>query len=94
MIRTYHNFKQWAKRTYPEIDIRPLYGTGAYTMDKPMSPVHMYEYNVQQLPNGQYIVFPGLTAEQVMEQYRSIVQDGVPKRPEKAIPSTFSAFEA
>lgn len=94
MIRTYHNFKQWVKRTYPDIDIRPVYGTGAYTMDKAMSPEHMYEYNVQQLPSGHYIVFPGMTAEQVEAQYRSIVLNGVPSRPEKMIPSTFTSFES
>lgn len=94
MIRTYHNFKQWMKRTYPDVDIRPVYGTGAYTMDKALSPEHMYEYNVQQLPSGHYIVWPGLTAEQVEVQYRSIRQNGVPTRPEKMIPSTFSSFES
>lgn len=94
MIRTYHNFKQWVRRTYPDIDIRPVYGTGAYTMDKAMSPEHMYEYNVQQLPSGHYIVWPGLTAEQIMEQYKAIVQNGIPQRPEKMIPSTFSSFES
>lgn len=94
MIRTYHNFKQWVKRTYPDIDIRPVYGTGAYTMDKAMSPEHMYEYNVQQLPSGHYIVWPGLTADQIEVQYRSIVQNGAPVKPEKMIPSTFSSFES
>lgn len=94
MIRTYHNFKQWVKRTYPDVDIRPVYGTGAYTMDKALSPEHMYEYNVQQLPSGHYIVWPGLTAEQVEVQYRNIRQNGVPTRPEKMIPSTFSSFES
>lgn len=94
MIRTYHNFKQWVRRTYPDIDIRPVYGTGAYTMDKAMSPEHMYEYNVQQLPSGQYIVFPGLTPDQIEVQYRSIIQNGAPVKPEKMIPSTFSSFES
>lgn len=94
MIRTYHNFKQWVRRTYPDVDIRPVYGTGAYTMDKALSPEHMYEYNVQQLPNGQYIVFPGLTAEQIEVQYRNFIQNGAPVKPEKMIPSTFSSFES
>lgn len=93
MIRTYHNFKQWVNRHYPDITVIPVYGTGAYTLDKPMSPEHMYEYMVQQLPNGQYIVFPGLTAEQVAEQFTSIVKDGVPRRVTK-IPTTFSSFES
>ena len=92
MIRTYHNFKQWVSRHYPNINIMPVYGTGAYILDKPMSPEHMYEYMVQQLPNGNYIVFPGLTAEQVAEQFTSIVKDGVPRRVTK-IPTTFSSFE-
>lgn len=94
MIRTFHNFKQWVRKTYPDIDIRPVYGTGAYTLNKAMSPEHMFEYMVQQLPNGLYIVFPGLNAEQVMEQYRSIVLNGTPQRPENCIPSTFTSFEA
>lgn len=94
MIRTYHNFKQWVRKTYPDIDIRPVYGTGAYTMDKALSPEHMYEYNVQQLPSGHYIVWPGLTADQIEVQYRSIIQNGAPVKPEKMIPSTFSSFES
>lgn len=94
MIRTYHNFKQWVRKTYPDIDIRPVYGTGAYTLNKAMSTEHMYEYMVQQLPSGLYIVFPGLNAEQVMEQYRSIVQNGTPVKPDTAIPSTFTSFES
>lgn len=94
MIKTYHNFKQWVRKTYPDIDIRPIYGVGAYTMNKAMSPEHMFEYMVQQLPSGLYIVFPGLTAEQIAEQYRNIVLNGTPKRPEQAIPSTFTSFEA
>lgn len=92
MIRTYHNFKQWVNRHYPNINIMPVYGTGAYIIDKPMNPEHMYEYMVQQLPNGTYIVFPGLTAEQIQEQFTSIVQNGVPRRVTK-IPTTFSSFE-
>jgi hypothetical protein len=67
MIRTYHNFKQWVRKTYPDIDIRPVYGTGAYTLNKAMSPEHMFEYMAQQLPNGLYIIWPGLNADQVME---------------------------
>lgn len=94
MIKTYHNFKQWVRKTYPDIDIRPIYGVGAYTMNKAMSPEHMFEYMVQQLPSGLYIVFPGLTAEQIAEQFKSIVHNGVPTRPEQAIPSTFTSFEA
>lgn len=93
MIRTYHNFKQWVNRHYPDITVTPVYGTGAYTLNKPMSPEHMYEYMVQQLPNGQYIVFPGLTAEQVAEQFTTIVKDGVPRRVTK-VPATFSSFES
>jgi len=94
MIKTYHNFKQWVKKHYPDIMITPVYGTGAYTLNKALNDVDMFLYNVQQLPNGQYIVWPGLTPEQVMEQYKSIVQNGVPSRPEQAIPSTFTSFEA
>ena len=93
MIRTYHNFKQWINRHYPDITVIPIYGTGAYTLSKPLSPEDMYVYNVQQLPNGTYIVFPGLEASQVMEMYQSIVKHGMPKRPERGVPTTFSAFE-
>lgn len=94
MIKTYHNFKQWIKKHYPDIMITPVYGTGAYTLNKALNDIDMFLYNVQQLPSGQYIVWPGLTPEQVMEQYKSIVQNGVPTRPEQAIPSTFTSFEA
>ena len=94
MIKTYHNFKQWVKQHYPDVNISPVYGTGAYTLDKALSPEHMYEYNIQQLPNGNYVVWPGLNPEQVMEMYQSLVKNGIPKRPDRGIPTTFTAFEA
>lgn len=94
MIRTYHNFKQWVKQHYPDVDIRPVYGTGAYTIDKALNPEHMYEYNVQQLPSGLYIIWPGATAEQVIEAMRYIATNGLPKRPDRGVPTTFTAFES
>jgi len=94
MVTTAYNFKQWFKRHYPDIMINPVYGLEAYTFDKPLSPEHMYEYNVQQLPNGQYIVFVGRTPEQVLELMRDISANGLQyMRPKKAVPTTFSSFE-
>lgn len=94
MVTTAYNFKQWFRRHYPDIRINPVYGLEAYTFDKPLSPEHMYEYNVQQLQNGQYIVFVGRTSEQIMELMRDITTNGLSYvRPKKAIPTTFSSFE-
>ncbi len=94
MVTTTYNFKQWFKRHYPDITIYPIYGMEAYTFDKPMSPQDMYEYNVQQLPSGQYIVFVGRTAEQVIELMRSIKEHGLNYvRPHRGTPTTFSSFE-
>lgn len=94
MVTTAYNFKQWFKRHYPDIMINPLYGMEAYTFSKPLSPEHMFEYNVQQLPNGQYIVFVGRTPEQVLELMRDIAQNGFQyRKPQRGIPTTFSSFE-
>lgn len=94
MIHTYNNFKQWFQRTYPNATINAVYGLKAYTFNEAMSPLHMYEYNVQQLPNGQYIVFPGATAEDIADIMSTINREGkIPERPKKAVPGTFSAFE-
>lgn len=94
MITTAYNFKQWFKRHYPDIMINPVYGMEAYTFDKPLTPEHMFEYNVQQLPSGLYIVFIGRSPEQVLELMRKIAAEGIQYiRPKRAIPTTFSSFE-
>jgi len=94
MITTAYNFKQWFKRHYPDITINPIYGLEAYTFDKPLLPEHMYEYNVQQLPSGLYIVFVGRNPEQVLELMRKISTEGLQYvRPERGIPTTFASFE-
>lgn len=94
MVTTPYNFKQWFKRHYPDIMVNPVYGLEAYTFDKPLSPEHMFEYNVQQLPNGQYIVFVGRSPEQIVELMRDISQNGLQyHKPERGIPTTFSSFE-
>lgn len=94
MITTTYNFKQWFKRHYPDITISPVYGLEAYTISAPMSPEHMFEYNVQQLPSGLYIVFIGKSPEQVLELMRDISANGLMyHKPKKVIPTTFSSFE-
>lgn len=94
MITTAYNFKQWFKRHYPDVMINPVYGLEAYTFDKPLSPEHMFEYNVQQLQNGQYIVFVGRTPEQIVELMRDITANGLQyRKPQRGIPTTFSSFE-
>lgn len=94
MVTTPYNFKQWFKRHYPGIMINPVYGLEAYTFDKPLSPEHMFEYNVQQLPSGLYIVFIGRSPEQIIELMRDINKNGLQyKKPERGIPTTFASFE-
>lgn len=94
MVTTAYNFKQWFKRHYPDVMINPVYGLEAYTFDKPLSPEHMFEYNVQQLPSGLYIVFVGRSPEQVLELMRDIAQNGIQyRKPQRGIPTTFSSFE-
>ena len=94
MVTTPYNFKQWFKRHYPDINIYPVYGMEAYTFDKPLSPEHMYEYNVQQLPSGLYITFIGRNPEQVLDLMRDISANGLQyRKPERGIPTTFASFE-
>lgn len=94
MVTTPYNWKQWLKKHYPDIQIYPVYGLEAYTFDKPLSTTDMMIYNVQQLANGHYIVFPGKTAEQVLALMHSIHENGLNyTRPQRATPTTFASFE-
>lgn len=94
MVTTPYNFKQWFKRHYPDITINPVYGLEAYTFDKPLLPTDMFEYNVQQLPNGLYIIFVGRSPEQIVDLMRNINENGLQYiRPQRKIPTTFASFE-
>lgn len=93
MIRTKYNFKLWLRKTYPDIEATPIYGLPAYLLNKAMDPLHMYEYNVQQLPNGKYIVFIGISPEDVPAMLQMYKANGT-TRPEKPfLPTTFASFE-
>lgn len=97
MIRTKYNFKQWLCRTYPDVVATPIYGLPAYILSKPLKPLHMHEYMIQQLANGQYVVFIGLNASQIEKYIRNINAEGIPHRrngrQSVCCPTTFTAFE-
>lgn len=97
MIKTKYNFKQWLCRTYPDVIATPIYGLPAYILSKPLKPLHMHEYMIQQLANGQYIVFIGLNATQIERYIRNLNEEGIPHRRNGrqsiCCPTTFSAFE-
>lgn len=97
MITTKYNFKQRMSKKYPDIIFTPVYGTSAYLFNKELDPVDMYEYNVQQLANGQYICFVGITdADTIAETIKQFNSGTVPltRRETPYAPTTFTTFEA
>lgn len=97
MITTKYNFRQWCHRKYPDVTLTSVYNIPAYTLDKALDPIDMFEYNIQQLPSGQYIVFIGMTPQQSMEWMAEIRKKGLPKRESwsrATAPTTFTCFES
>lgn len=97
MITTKYNFKLWLHRKYPDITATPIYGMPAYILSKPLNPADNFAYNVQQLPDGRYVVFVGCnpaTIRQLMQQ----LKEGVPQTNYRAIritaPTTFASFQS
>lgn len=96
MITTKYNFKLWLKRKYPDVIANPVYGVPAYLLSKALSAEDMYLYNVQQLPSGQYIVFIGLTPDEIiplMKKLQAGEQPVTHRLIGHAAPTTFSSFE-
>ena len=97
MITTKYNFKQRMSKKYPDIIFTPVYGTSAYLFSKELDPVDMYEYNVQQLSNGQYICFVGVNdTELIATTIKQFNSGTVPltRRETPYAPTTFTTFEA
>lgn len=97
MITTKYNFKQRMSKKYPNIIFTPVYGTSAYLFNKELDAVDMYEYNVQQLANGQYICFVGVSdADTIAETIKQFNSGTVPltRRETPYAPTTFTTFEA
>lgn len=97
MVTTKYNFKQWLHRTYPDIVATPIYGMPAYVLNKPLEPVHMYEYNVQTLKNGQLVVFVGVKVQEIPEMLKTLNTEGVqgyrPHNEQPFNPTTYNSFE-
>lgn len=96
MVTTKYNFKQWLRRNYPEVKATPVYGLPAYTLDKPLKPIHMFEYNIQTLTNGQHVVFVGVSPEAIPQLLEKAKTAGTtrPGRPRQTfMPTTFASFE-
>lgn len=97
MITTKNNFKGYLRKHYPEINAYPVYGLPVYIMDKPLSHMDMYKYNVQQLPSGKYVVFIGTTVEEATQLFIKLQTEGIPSnsrpREHDTAPTTFSSFE-
>ena len=96
MITTKYNFKLWLRRKYPDITATPIYGVPAYTLSKALSAEDMYTYNIQQLPSGQYIVFIGLTPDEIIPLMKKLQKGEQPvtrRFTGHAAPTTFASFE-
>lgn len=97
MITTKYNFKQRMSKKYPNIVFTPVYGTSAYLFNKELNPVDMYEYNVTQLANGQYICFVGQTSVTTVKGIIEAINSGQPllgRRESPYAPTTFTTFES
>lgn len=97
MITTKYNFKQRMSHKYPNIIFTPVYGTSAYLFNKELDAVDMYEYNVQQLANGQYICFVGSNdPDTIAETIKQFNSGKVPltRRETPYAPTTFTTFES
>lgn len=97
MITTKYNFKQHMRKKYPAIVFTPVYGTSAYLFNKELDAVDMYEYNVQQLANGQYICFVGTNNPDIIRETIQMYNSGqVPATRSESpyAPTTFATFES
>lgn len=97
MITTKYNFKQRMSKKYPNIIFTPVYGTSAYLFQKELDPIDMYEYNVQQLTNGQYICFVGTNdTELIANTIKQFNSGQIPltRRETPYAPTTFTTFES
>lgn len=94
MVTTKYNFKLWLHRKYPDITAIPVYGIPAYILSKDLDPMDSHIYNVQQLADGRYIVFIGITNTRPISEWIQKLNTGKPiKVRENIAPTTFTAFE-
>ena len=98
MITTKNNFKGYLRKHYPDITAYPIYGQPIYILDKELSDIDNYNYNVQQLPNGKYVAFIGISITEATKLFTTIKENGIPRNghttEKKTAPTTFSSFEA
>lgn len=98
MINTKYNFKQWLHKAYPDIVALPIYGCNGYVLSKPLSDIDNFKYNVQQLENGRYVVFVGVTpgTSYVKDILKELNTKGIPSvrkgKYNVAAPTTFGSF--
>ena len=98
MITTKYNFKLWIRKKYPDITATPIYGMPAYILSKPMDPADNFMYNVQQLPDGRYVVFVGCNPATISQLMQQLKEEGVPKADYRSVrttaPTTFASFQS
>lgn len=98
MITTKNNFKGYLRKHYPDITAYPVYGQPIYILDKGLSDLDNYTYNVQQLPNGKYVAFIGISVDEAIRLFTDLKTNGIPRNShtteKKTAPTTFSSFEA
>lgn len=98
MITTKNNFKGYLRKHYPDITAYPIYGQPVYILDKALSDIDNYNYNIQQLPNGKYVAFIGISVQEATKLFTDLKTNGIPRNShvteKKTAPTTFSCFEA
>lgn len=100
MVTNKYSFKQWLRRKYPDLIATPVYGISAYIISGPMNDFDAFTYYQTMLENGQYIVFIGMTPEDISKTISEVKKNGLPDRPannrrmSEYAPTTFTAFES
>lgn len=98
MITSKNNFKGYLRKHYPDVASYPVYGQPIYILDKPLSDIDNYNYNIQQLPNGKYVAFVGISISEATRLLTELRNNGVPRNSrvteKRTAPTTFSCFEA
>ena len=97
MITNRNNFRAYLRRQYPDVIPTSINNLPLLLIDKPLSDMDMYQYNIQQLTDGKYIVFFGISPGEAKELFLQIKQDPhmltQTRRNTLIVPTTFVAVE-
>ena len=101
MITQKEAFRRMLRNKYPNHNRIAIDAMHAFVVDKPLDPKEAYLYYQTEIKGGRYIVFYGLTAEQVQENIDAAINGDIPLATRQQTggedvkaPSTYQNFEA